>query len=151
MRIRQEEGRGVGQKRGQGTGAEPSSAGHPQACWALTMVSGPLVLVCSSAGGGSGGLLWAVGVQVSGGSGGAGVAGRPSSSDSDAGGSRAGPGSKGCRGAGPGLPGAPASKEPTGMLAMAAFTFWGALGVGRWALGATKLYVMEPVGGENIC
>lgn len=31
------------------------------------------------------------------------------------------------------------------MLAMAAFTFWGALGVGRWALGATKLYVMEPV------
>lgn len=105
----------------------------------VAMVSGPLVLACSSAGGGSGGLLRAVGVQVSWGSGGAGVAGRPSSSDSDAGGSRAGPGSKGCRGAGPGRPGAPASKEPTGMLAMAAFTFWGALGVGRWALGATKL------------
>lgn len=30
------------------------------------------------------------------------------------------------------------------MLAMAAFTFWGAFGVGLWTLGATKLYVMEP-------
>lgn len=105
----------------------------------LAMVSGPLVLVRSSAGRGGGGLLRAVGTQVSGGGGGAGVVGCPSSSDSGAGGSRAAPGSKGCRGAGPGRPGAPASKEPTGMLAMAAFTFWGALGMGRWALGATRL------------
>lgn len=110
-----------------------------QAHCALTMVSGPLLLVRSSAGRGGGGLLRAVGAQVSGGGGGAGVAGCPSSSDSGVGGSRAGPGSKGCRAAGPDRPGAPASKEPTGMLAMAAFTFWGALGVGRWALGATKL------------
>lgn len=95
--------------------------------------------VRSSAGGGGGGLLRAVGAQVSGGGGGTGVVGCPSSSDSGVGGSRAGPGSKGCRAAGPDRPGAPASKEPTGMLAMAAFTFWGALGVGRWALGATKL------------
>lgn len=105
----------------------------------LATVSGPLLLVRSSAGGGGGGLLRAMGAQVSRGGGGAGVVGCPSSSDSVGGGSRAGPGSKGCRAAGPDRPGAPASKEPTGMLAMAAFTFWGALGVGRWALGATKL------------
>lgn len=105
----------------------------------LTMVSGPLVPVRSSAGRGGGGLLRAVEGQVSGSGGGAGGVGCPSSSDSEAVGSLAGPGSRGCRGAGPGRPEAPASKEPTGMLAMAAFTFWGAFGLGRWALGATKL------------
>lgn len=105
----------------------------------LAMVSGALVLVRSSAGKGGGGLLRAVGAHVSGGGGGAGVVGCPSSSDSGAAVSRGVPGSEDCRGAEPGRPGAPASKEPTGMLAMAAFTFWGALGVGRWALGATKL------------
>lgn len=105
----------------------------------LAMVSGALVLILSSAGGGGGELLRAVGGQISGGGGRPGVVGCPSNSDSEVGGSRAVPGSKGCRGAGPGRPEALASKEPTGMLAMAAFTFCGAFGVGRWALGATKL------------
>lgn len=118
--------KGSGQARSQ----EPGS---------LTMLSAPLVLPRSSAAGGGGGLLRAPEGQASGGGGGPGVVGWPSNSDSGAGVSREGPGSSGCRDTGPGLPGAPASKEPTGMLAMAAFTFWGALGTGRWALGATKL------------
>lgn len=132
-------GKGRTEKQAVGQGVEPSSSRSPQACQALTMVSGALVLVRSSAGKGGGGLLRAVGAHVSGGGGGAGVVGCPSSSDSGAAVSRGVPGSEDCRGAEPGRPGAPASKEPTGMLAMAAFTFWGALGVGRWALGATKL------------
>lgn len=63
--------------------------------------------------------------------GGAGGAGCPSSSDSGAAGSRATPESEDCRGVGPGRPAVPDSNDPTGMLAMAALTFWGALGLGR--------------------
>lgn len=105
----------------------------------LLAVSGPLPPGRSSAGRGGGGLLRADGGQVSGGGGGAGGVGCPSSSDSRAAGSRAVPESRDCRDGGPGRPVEPDSKDPTGMLAMAAFTFWGAFGLGRWALGATKL------------
>lgn len=105
----------------------------------LLAVSGPLVPGRSSAGRGRGGLLRAAGGHVSGGGGGTGGVGCPSSSDSGAAGSRAAPESRDCRDVGPGRPVAPDSKDPTGMLAMAAFTFWGAFGLGRWALGATKL------------
>jgi hypothetical protein len=65
------------------------------------------------------------------GGGGAGGVGCPSSSDSGAAGSLATPESEDCRGVDPGRPVVPDSKDPTGMLAMAAFTFWGAFGLGR--------------------